>query len=152
MSVKVIREDSNSMIRVMDSIEDAAAWILRLFTEHNWDAPRSVIKRSMEPDATAEEKAAARRLWPRYDPNDYHILADGVKHRVQRDGTVNIDPTTDPAGAVQGAAEGEGAVEGSGDPAPDAGAGESPDVQGDPDGEAEGSEGRGHRSSPTAVE
>ncbi len=147
MGVKVYREDTDTMIREMVSIEDAAAWIIRLFTEHNWDAPRAVIMRSLEPDAMVEEKAAARRLWPGYIPADYHILdADGQKHRVQRDGTVTIDPD------IRGEAEGEGAVEGSGDSAGDSGPGEGSDVQGDPAGQAEGGQRRGRRSSPTTVE
>lgn len=153
MSVKVYREDTNSMIREMDSVGDAAAWIIRLFTEHNWDAPRAVIMRSLEPDATDEEKAAARRLWPRYSADDYHILDEaGQKHRVQRDGTITTEPAPDLDREVQGEAEGEGAIEDVGDPAGDPSPETGKDVQGDPVQPSERGQRRGQRSSAATVE
>ena len=114
MSVTVHRDGSSDAINKFDTVELAAAWILKLFTEHNWDAPRAVIMRSLEPDATAEEKAAARRLWPNYSPDDWCICDEaGDTHRVQRDGTVTVDADTD--GSLQGEAGSEEAVDEAGD-------------------------------------
>ncbi len=133
MPVFVQRDGLNDTIREFGTVDAAAAWIIRLFTEHNWDAPREVIMRSLEPDATTEEKAAARRLWPGYDPADWCICDEQKQlHRVQRDGTVTIDADTDRA--IQGEAEGEGAVDDTGDSTRDSGADTSEDGQGDPEG------------------
>jgi hypothetical protein len=111
-------------IRDFDTVEAAGAWVLVLFTEHNWDAPRSVIMRSMEPDATPEEKAAARRLWPKYDPADWTIVdEDGATHRVQRNGEITADDTD-----IRAEAEEAAAVDGADHASAGSGTGEGEDL------------------------